>query len=71
MCLSCDKVENFKLEAVKVAEKSSCAFQHGCLIIRNGKIVATGYNDEYNHAERNAVENLQRLLCCSTEGKDR
>ena len=56
------KLNALKLEALRVSQNSCVNFQHGCLIVRNGRIVSSACNNEYGHAEYNAVKNLQRLL---------
>ncbi len=57
------QLHTFVSQALPLTQKSCMAFRHAALIIRNGKIVATGYNTEKRHAEINAILNLQRLLC--------
>ena len=58
-----NKFENLKTEAVEMSQKSCCNFQHGCLIVKQGRVVSSACNDENGHAEYNAVKALQRLLC--------
>ena len=60
-------LENLKLHALEESKKSAFNFKHGCVIIRNGKIVATGFNDHRGHAENNALNQVYRLLCRSRE----
>lgn len=65
------KMSAFKDAAIETASRSCNRYhKHGALLIRNGKIVSSGCNDEYNHAEHNAVQNGYRLLCGSEERKD-
>lgn len=56
--------------AVEESRKSHAIHQHGAVIIRNGRVVSTGFNNEKGHAEVNAIRNVYRLLRGS-EGKDR
>jgi deoxycytidylate deaminase len=49
-------------EAVKISQQSCCHFKHGALVIKKGRIISSGYNDENNHAEVNALLKIQRLL---------
>lgn len=65
------KLESLKLQALEVSRKSCCNFQHGCLITRKGRVVASACNDEFGHAEYNAVQNVYRLLCeCQYQRKE-
>jgi pyrimidine deaminase RibD-like protein len=57
-----NKFETLKSEALEMSRKSCCNFQHGCLIVKQGRIVSSACNDENGHAEYNAIKNLQRLL---------
>ncbi len=50
-------------EALLLTNKSSMSFKHGALILRKGRVVAQGFNTEKEHAEMNAIKNLQRVLC--------
>ena len=64
------KLQNLKLQSLSLAEKSYVGFQHGCLIVRNGRVITSSVNDARGHAECNAISALQRLLCSSKERKD-
>ena len=33
--------------------------QHGCLIVRNGKIIATGYNTDYRRHSKDKIINTE------------
>lgn len=57
------KLLSLKGESLELANKSYSGFQHGCVITRNGRIVAKACNDARGHAECNAISALQRLLC--------
>jgi deoxycytidylate deaminase len=37
-------------EAIILAKKSPCFSQHGCVLVRNGKIIGRGYNN-YNSSQ--------------------
>tara|TARA_R110001599_G_scaffold217355_1_gene415566 strand:+ start:2632 stop:2844 length:213 start_codon:yes stop_codon:yes gene_type:complete len=58
--MNSESLENLKLQALAESHKSYSAFQHGCVIVRNGKIVATGFNDENSHAECRALNSLKK-----------
>lgn len=60
--MNATRLQSLKLHALELCKQSCCNFQHGCLIVRQGRIVASGFNDYKGHAELNAVKNLQRLL---------
>ena len=62
-------LENLKLRAVELSKKSCNNFQHGCLIIRNGKVIASAFNDHNGHAEHNALRNVYRVLCGPRKGQ--
>ena len=64
------RLQNLKGESLDLARKSYSGFQHGCLIVRNGKVVSRAVNDARGHAECNAISALQRGLCGSWERKD-
>ena len=64
------KLQNLKLQSLELSAKSYVGFQHGCLIVRNGRVVAKSCNDARGHAECNAISALQRGLCGSSERKD-
>ncbi len=61
------RLQNFKDEALELSNNSCCNFQHGCVIVRKGEILARGFNDENCHAEQNAISALERLLCSRCE----
>lgn len=46
-------VSYFMHEAKKLSQKSEMNHKHGCVIVRNGKIVATGYNHHYTSSHTN------------------
>ena len=53
--------------AIDISRKSSCKYHHhGAVIVRQGRVIATGFNDEKGHAEVNAVRNMWRVLWGST-----
>ena len=65
-------------EASMVARNSPCYNQHGCVIVKNGKIVSHGYN-HYNvssnslssittHAEVDALTKYMRLNRIDSKG---
>lgn len=49
--------------ALPLTNNSCMYFKHSALIVRNGNVVATGFNTERHHAEMTAVRKLQRVLC--------
>lgn len=62
----------FMKSAAEISRRSSCKYHHhGAVIIRNGRVIAEGINNEHGHAEVNAVRNVYRLLRGSTKGKER
>ena len=64
------RLQNLKGESLELANKSYAGFQHGCLIVRNGKVVSQAVNDNRGHAECNAISALQYLLCEKGQRKD-
>jgi deoxycytidylate deaminase len=65
-------------EASIVAQNSPCYNQHGCVIVKNGKIVSSGYNN-YNisqnslsstttHAEIDALTKYMKLNRIDSKG---
>ena len=56
------KLQNLKLQSLDLCAKSYVGFQHGCLIVRNGKVVSQAVNDTRGHAECNAISALYRVL---------
>ena len=57
------RILQFKDAAVEVASESSYKFhKHGALLIRNGRIISCGFNDQKHHAEENAILNGYRVL---------
>ena len=57
------RISNFKQAAVEVSRRSYAKYhQHGALLIRNGRIISSGVNDEFNHAEVNAIKKVYCLL---------
>ena len=49
----------------RLAEKSPLTHKHGCIIVRNGKIIAKGFNSQHNidnsiHAEIAALKNTTK-----------
>ena len=63
-------LENLKLHALEESKKSGFNFKHGCVIIRNGKIVATGHNDHKGHAEHNALNQVYYVLRGTGKGEE-
>ena len=64
------RLQNFKDEALELSNNSCCNFQHGCVIVRKGEILARGFNDENCHAEQNAISALERGLLGQGERKE-
>jgi pyrimidine deaminase RibD-like protein len=64
------KLQSLLHEALLHSKKSPMAFKHGALIIRQGRVIGSGFNDHHGHAELNAIGNVYRSLCDS-RGKDR
>ena len=64
------KLSSLQNQSLQVSKNSCCNFQHGCVISHQGHSVASGFNDIYGHAERNAISALYRVLQGSREGKD-
>jgi deoxycytidylate deaminase len=55
--------------AERVAEKSHHKFhKHGCVIYKNGKVLATGFNRMFNkrsiHAENDALSKIRNIKGC-------
>lgn len=49
----------FVNEALNEASKSTNKkHSHGCVIVKGGKIISRGYNDQNKHAEINALKKL-------------
>ena len=70
-CFLETKMNGFKDVAVEAASKScNKYYKHGALLVRNGKVIASGWNDEYRHAEHNAILAGYRLLQGFKERKD-
>ena len=40
------QIHSFKETALETSKQSVCHFQHGALLIRNNKIISSGFNDE-------------------------
>jgi deoxycytidylate deaminase len=56
------KDRKFIEEAIQIASNSPCYSQHGCVLVRNGKIIGRGYNYHFQsescqtiHAEVDAL----------------
>lgn len=56
------KLNNLILDALSLTSKSCMNFKHAALIIRNGKVIASGFNSDLIHAELSAITSLQRVL---------
>lgn len=57
--------------AISAALQSSAKYhQHGSVLIRNGRVIATSCNDERGHAEYNLLKTVYCLLQ-KFEGKER
>lgn len=65
--------------ATNIAINSPCFSQHGCVLVRNGKIIGRGYNN-YNalqcsnscfsiHAEISAIKQCFKLCKCEAKCK--
>lgn len=48
--------------ALETASKSNRYYQHGALLIKNGRIISEGFNDFNLHAEVSALLNVYRIL---------
>ena len=56
-------LSNLCESAVETSNKSYANYhKHGAVLIRGGKIIASGVNDHRCHAEVNAIRELQRVL---------
>lgn len=65
------RILQFKDAAVDAAGESSFKYhKHGALLIRNGKIISHGFNDQKHHAEENAILAGYRVLWGLQERKD-
>ena len=65
-------MNNLKFIALEISKRSYANYhRHGAILVRNGKIVSFGVNDESNHAEVNAVRRLKRVLPNLEEPKGR
>lgn len=54
------KHADFIAEAYEQALRSShSAFRHGCVLVHRSKILASGFNTEQSHAERDCFRNLK------------
>ena len=62
---------NLSAHAIDLSLKSPCTMhQHGAVLVKNGEIVGSGYNDQSKHAEVRAIDEcLQRLLRHEKESK--
>ncbi len=49
--------ETFISSASEEAEKSSLLMKHGCVVVRNGKIVGKGYNSSRSTSSDNFIRN--------------
>jgi len=62
-------------ECLKLTQKSYMHFKHGAIIIRNGRVISYGFNNEKDHAEVDALSKListRFKSCLLREGrKDR
>ena len=57
------KISNLRQIAIEVSRTSYAKYhRHGALVIRNGRVISSGVNDEFNHAEVNAVLKVSCLL---------
>ena len=56
-------LNTLKLVAQDTSRRSYSKYQqHGAVLVRNGKVISTGVNNERGHAEVNAILRLRRLL---------
>ncbi len=61
-------------KAMQIAMISPCLHQHGCVLVRNGKIISNGYNNygtsfyshscNSTHAEIDALGQCLKEKCC-------
>ena len=49
--------ETFINIAINEAEKSSLLMKHGCVVVKNGKIVGRGYNSSRSTSSDNFISN--------------
>jgi len=64
------KNEIYIEKAIKLAEKSTMLKKHGCIIVKNNKILGEGYNKRINtmknmysiHAEISAIQDAKKHL---------
>lgn len=55
------KGSKYLREVLDVANTSFATYQkHGALLIRNGKVISSGVNNEENHAEKSAIMKIYR-----------
>lgn len=53
------KDESYLSVATYLASTSSCRMKHGAIIVRNGKVLATGVNKEKNHPTVVSTEHIK------------
>ena len=64
-----DQMETLRLFAVEIAKESPHTYhQHGALIVKNGRVISTGFNDAKYHAEHNALRHVYHLLRFKRKG---
>ena len=63
-----NRMMNLKKLAQEASLQSTSKYhRHGAVVIRNGRAIATGYNNFKLHAEVNAVLTLRRVLWGQTK----
>lgn len=56
------KLQYLVSQALPLLNRSYMHFKHAALIVRKGRIIACGFNDERYHAEVAALRSCERLL---------
>ena len=68
------KHKKFLLLAMRMAENSECPFRHGSVLVKNGRVLAVGFNKAKNssttekHQSVHAEEDVIRKSKISVEG---
>ena len=56
-------------QAINEAKKSKMQCQHGAILVENGNIIATAFNDNEKHAERAVIAKAARSCSLWTKEK--